>query len=361
MITMEDRIKKIQEKLRGKNIDAFLVSTASNIFYLTGLKGILDEREFLLIVLKDGFELIVPEMYGKEAKGRSPSLVMAKERGGLFAAAIDGFRNYQNIGFEREDLKYGEYLALFNNLKGKNIVPVSKFIEDSRKIKSEEEINLIKKAVEIGDKTFDTILKIIKPGLSEKYIQRKIIEIMEDFGTEGSAFPPIVASGSDSAEPHHHASNKKIEEGEILLLDIGARYKGYCSDLSRTLFIGKAGPRLKKIYELVLETQLAAMKKCKPGYPIKNLYNDAVFNFAKQGEEKRFIHSLGHGLGIETHEPPNVGPAAEGVFEKGMVITIEPGLYYDNFGGVRIEDLCLIGEKCEVLSKAPKKLIEIRR
>lgn len=357
----EERIKKIQEKLREKNIDAFLVSNASNIFYLTGLKGILDEREFLLTISPNGFEIIVPEMCVSEAKrGGLPSRILrVKIREGLFSAAIDGLKNYQNIGFEKEDLKYGEYLFLFNNLKGKNITPVSKFVEDSRKIKSEEEINLIKRAIKIGDKTFDTILKIIKPGLSEKYIQRKIIEIMEDLGADGPAFSPIVASGAGSAEPHHHASNKKIKKGEILLLDIGARYKGYCSDLSRTLFVGKASPRFKKIYELILETQLAAIKKCRPGYPIKNLYHDAVLNFKKQGQEKKFIHCLGHGLGIDEHESPNIGPVTEDVFEKGMIITIEPGLYYEDLGGVRIEDLCLVGEKCEVLSKTPKKLMEI--
>lgn len=355
----EKRIEKIQERLREENLDAFLVSNPSNIFYLTGLKGILEEREFLLLILKDGFEIIVPEMYGGEAKRKSHNLLMTKERGGLFAAAVEGLKGRKNIGFEKDDLKYGEYENLKKNLKDGKLFPASRHVESLRKIKDKEEIEPIKKAVKITDKTFHLILKTIKPGLTEKFIQRKLIETMQGFGADGPAFLPIVASGKESSEPHHLALNKKIKNGEILLIDFGAKYKGYCSDLSRTLFIGKAPQKFKKIYNLVFETQKTAIKNCRKGYPIKNLYQDAVLNFREHKEEKKFIHNLGHGVGIDAHEFPPLGSFTEGVLEKGMVITIEPGLYYKNFGGVRIEDLCLVGEKCKTLSKATKKLIEI--
>ncbi|MBU4481099.1 Xaa-Pro peptidase family protein, partial [Patescibacteria group bacterium] len=343
----EKRLEKIQEKLKKENLDAFLVSNPSNIFYLTGLRGELKEREFLLNISRDGWKIIVPEMYSLEVKRKTANFSATKERGGLFDKAIEGLKNYKRIGFEKNDLKYGEYENLSRNLSSGKLFPISGFCEDLRKIKDKEEIGLIKKAVEIADKTFYTTLKIIKPGLSEKFIQRKLIEIMEDLGAEGPAFLPIIASGKGSAEPHHWASNKKIKKGEILLIDMGAKYKGYCSDLTRTIFVGKAPQRFKKIYNLVLETQKMAIKNCKPGYPIKKLYQDAVLNFKKHKEEKNFIHNLGHGVGIDAHEFPPLGPSTEGVFKQGMVITIEPGLYYKNFGGVRIEDLCLIGKKCE--------------
>lgn len=354
------RLDKIQEKLKGENLDAFLISNPFNIFYLTGLRGILKEREFLLLISQDGFEIIVPEMYKMEAGKKNPNLLMTKEKGGLFLKAIEGLKNFRDIGFEKEDLKYGEYENLRKNLKEQKLFPISRFIEKLRRIKSKEEIKLIKKAVEIGDKTFYSILKIIKPGLTEKFIQRKIVEMVEDFGAEGPAFLPIVASGKGSAEPHHLALNKKIKKGEILLLDFGVKYKGYCSDFSRTIFIGKVPPKFKKIYNIVLETQEMAIKKCRHGYPVKNLYQDAVLNFRKYKEEKNFIHNLGHGVGIDAHESPSIGPGAEGKFEKGMTITIEPGLYYENFGGVRIEDLCLIAQGCQILSQATKELIEIK-
>lgn len=357
---MEKRLKKIRERLEEENLDAFLVSNPSNIFYLTGWRGILKEREFLLLISQDGFEIIVPEMYVSEAKKKDTNFAATKEREGLFLKAIEGLKNFKNIGFEKDDLKYGEYENLKKNLKDGKPFPVSGFTEDLRKIKNKEEIKLIKKAVKIGDKTFYSILKIIKPGLTEKFIQRKIIEIMDDFGSESPAFLPIVAGGKGSSEPHHLASNKKIKKGEILLLDFGVRHGGYCSDFSRTIFIGKAPQRFKKIYNLILETQETAIKKCRPGYLIKNLYQDAVLNFRKYKEEKNFIHNLGHGVGIDAHESPSIGPGTEGTFEKGMTITIEPGLYYENFGGVRIEDLCLINQGCQILSQATKELIEIK-
>ncbi len=355
----EKRIKKIQERLRAEKLDAFLISSPSNIFYLTGLKGILAEREFLLLVFKNRWEVIIPEMYALEVKRRTAKFSATKERGGLFLKALEGLRNCKRIGFERNDLKYGEYECLMKNLRNEKLFSISGFCESLRKIKNKEEIKLIKRAVEIGAQTFYTTLKIIKPGLTEKFIQRKIIEIMEDLGADDSAFLPIVASGEGSAEPHHLAMNKEIKKGDILLLDFGAKYKGYCSDLTRTLFIGKAPRKFKKIYNIVLETQQEAIKKCKPGCSIRKLYQDAVLNFKSYKEEKNFLHNLGHGVGIDTHEFPALGPAAMGVFEAGMAITIEPGLYHKNFGGVRIEDLCLVGKKCEVLSGATRKLIEI--
>ncbi|MDI6591966.1 MAG: Xaa-Pro peptidase family protein [Patescibacteria group bacterium] len=355
---MKKRIERIQERLKEESLDAFLVSNPSNIFYLTEFKGILGEREFLLIISKEGWKLILPRMYSARAPQRNSRIT--KEREGLFSKAIEGLKDFRKIGFEENDLKYGEYEKLKRGLKGKELFPRSGFCEELREIKSRREMNLIKKATKITDQTFFSILKMIKPGLAEKWLQRKIIEIMEDFGAEGPAFLPIIASGPGSAEPHHLASNKKIKKGEILLLDFGAKYKGYCSDFTRTIYIGKANQKFKKLYNIVLETQKLAIKKCRAGYSIKKLYQEAVSNFKKYKEDKHFIHGLGHGVGIDAHEFPGIGINSKGRFENGMVFTIEPGLYHKNFGGIRIEDLCLIDRGCKVLSKATKKLIEIK-
>lgn len=357
------RIKKVQDKLKEKNIGAFLISNPSNIFYLGGFNGIFaNEREFLLVVSINDFKVITSGIYQQEVKRKIPKedFVITKERSGLFGEAIKTLKKYQKIGFEKEDLKYNEYDFLKKNLKGKKIIPISMLVEDFRKIKDKGEIKIIKKAAEITDRTFEKILKIIKPGLTEKFIQRKIIEIMEKLGGEGLSFEPIVASGKGSAEPHYLASNKKIKSGEILLIDMGAKYKGYCSDFTRTVFIGKASQRFKKLYSIVLEVQEERIKNAKVGYSVKKLYQDSVLNFKKYKEDKYFVHGLGHGIGIDEHEFPGIGINGEGKFENGMVFTIEPGLYHKNFGGIRIEDLCLMNENCEVLSKFPKKLIEIK-
>ena len=168
-----------------------------------------------------------------------------------------------------------------------------------------------------------------------------------------------MASGRASAEPHYRPLNKKIRSGEILLIDMGARYKGYCSDFTRTVFIGKPTQRFKKLYSIVLETQKKAIKKCRVGYPVKRLYEDCGLNFKKYKEDKYFVHSLGHGVGIDIHEFPHIGINSKERFKNGMVFTIEPGLYHKNLGGIRIEDLCVMDKNCEVLSKASKKLIEV--
>ncbi len=354
------KIKKIWNRLNEKNIDAILITNPSNIFYLTDLRGAcMGEREFLIIVSKNDFKIITSGIYRLEIKKRIPegNFIIA-ERNSLFKEATRILEKYKKIGFEKEDLKYGEYEYLKKYLKGK-LIPNAGFVEDLRKIKDREEIERIKKAATITDKTFYSILKIIKPGLTEKYIQRKIIEIMEDFGAEGVSFEPIVASGKNSAEIHHQTSNKKIKNNEILLIDMGARYKGYCSDFTRTVFIGRATQKIKKLYNLVLETQERAIKNCKVNGEIKKLYEDAVLNFKKYKEDKYFTHSLGHGVGINIHEFPNLGSIDQGNFKNKMVFTIEPGLYHKNFGGIRIEDLCLMDKKCKILSKATKKLIEI--
>ena len=358
----KSRIKKVQDKLKEKNIGAFLITNLSNIFYLTGLKECPgDDKVFLMVVSKNNFRVIVPQLYQSEAERAiaKKNVVILKGKSSLFKEALKILKKYHKIGFEKEDLKYSEYDALKKNLKGKKLIPVSKFIEDFRKIKDREEIKRIKKAAEITDKTFYRILKIIKPGLTEKFIQRKIIEIIENLGAERVAFEPVVSSGKGSAEPHYLASNKKIKNNDILLIDMGVRYEGYDSDFTRTVFVGKASQRFKKLYNIVLETQKMAIKKCKVGYPIKKLYQDSVSSFEKYKEDKYFIHSLGHGVGVDIHEFPIIGIKDQGKFENGMVFAIEPGLYHKNFGGIRIEDLCLMNGSCEALSKFPKKIIEI--
>lgn len=369
ILSMEtERIKKVQQAIKEQNIDAFLVSASSNIFYLTGLKGLDIEKEFLMIIFQKDFKFISPRLYEVESKELIPkrNLKIVEERENLFSEAIKilnlvSSKEKRKFGFEKEDLKYSEYEIIEKNFKGTTLNPLSRLVEKLREIKSRDEILKIKKAVEIADKTFSKIIKIIKQGLTEKYIQRKIIEIMENFGAEGSLFEPIIASGKGSAMPHYKTSNKKIKNNEILLIDMGAKYKGYCSDVTRTVFVGRAPEKFKKLYRILLETQEMAIKECKEGMKVNALHSFAVSNLHKNnGLDKYFTHNLGHGVGIDIHESPIVSKDGKGLFKRGMVFTIEPGIYIKGWGGIRIEDLCLMGDKCEVLSKSTKKLIEIK-
>jgi len=284
-----------------------------------------------------------------------------KERGtGLLESAVNILKKSKKIGFERDDLKYGEYEFLKKNLKNEKLFPVSGLIENFRANKKQEEISKIKKAVKITDQTFKRILKIIKPGLTEKYLAWKIIDIMRDFGgDEVPAFAPIVAAGKNSAEIHHFPSNKKIKKGEMILFDMGAKYKGYCADLSRTIFLGKASQKFKTLYHIILTAQEKAIKEIKTGFLAKDCFEIVLNDFKKRKKENFFLHGLGHGVGVAIHEAPSLSGASKDQLNKGMIFTIEPGLYEKGFGGIRIEDVCLLQDKLKVLSQSPKKLMEI--
>jgi Xaa-Pro aminopeptidase len=264
------------------------------------------------------------------------------------------------IAFERDDLPFASYEKYKKTLRGKKLIPLSGSIETARGIKNNEEIKLVKKAASITDKTFSELLKLIKPGVSELLLKQKTSEIMNDLGATGIAFDHVIASGKNSADPHYGGSNKKIKAGEMVVIDIGARYKNYDADMTRMVFVGKATEKYKKLYQIVLETQENGLKDCKIGASASQIFNNAVENLKNYGENKYFTHGLGHGVGINIHELPSLSPNSPDRLENGMVFTIEPGIYHPGWGGIRIEDLCLLqNNKCVILSKTPKNLIEI--
>jgi len=317
----------------------------------------------LLIVYKDKWRLVSSIFY----KSRIENAIAAKnqlwlKRGDSIAAfAAKQLANCRAIGFEREDLSFARYEIFKKSLRGKKLIPISGAAEQFRQIKDESEIKLIKKAARITDKNFAALLKLIKPGITELFLKRKILEMMQDMGAQKCSFDPIVASGKNSADPHYEGSNKKIKAGEMVVIDIGARYKNYDADMTRMVFVGKAPTKYKNLYSLVLQTQQKAIAECKAGASPVQIFENAVNNFAAAGEDEFFTHGLGHGVGIDIHELPNLSPAGIGKFDNGMVFTVEPGLYHPGWGGIRIEDLCRMKNgKAEILSRTPKNLIEIQ-
>jgi len=358
---MFEKIAELQDALGREKLDALVITNAANIFYLTSLGDTINQRGFFLIIFKEGFKLVTSIFYQFKVEGKIPdeNLVIVQRGSSCFQRVLDEVKKFERIGFEKEDLSYNEYELLKKNLGEKKMVLCDELVERIREIKTAEEIEKIGQAAAITDKAFCEILDAIKPGVTEMQIKRKIVEIMEDSGADGVAFEPIVASGRGSADPHYRYSRDRIEVGEMVLLDIGAKYQGYCADLSRTVFIGKAPERFKKLYDIVLETQGLAIAQCREGTAIKESSLAAIENFKKYGEEEFFIHSLGHGVGVEVHDFPFISPKNENKFKNGMVFAIEPGLYHGDFGGIRIEDLCLIDGDCRLLSKAPKNIIEL--
>ena len=229
-----------------------------------------------------------------------------------------------------------------------------------RKVKDEQEIAAIREAIKITDHAFNTIIEKIKPGTAEEDIAVELEFLLRKLGASGKSFDFIIASGWRSALPHGVATEKRIAKNEFIVLDFGAIYKRYCSDLTRTVFVGEPSAKHVEIYNIVLEAQLAAIDRLKPGMSGKEVDSIARDIIKKKGYGDYFGHGLGHSVGLEIHEEPRLSPREEKIIEPGMIITVEPGIYIPNWGGVRIEDIVLVTKNgVEVLTQAQKQFIII--
>lgn len=336
--------------LKKKNLDALYVTDPLNIFYLTGFKGVSEtEREATVIITEDHKHLIVPKLYeqeGKQCERDDVKLWVLVGKGNFSETVKEILGSVKSLGFEADHMKYSEYEQLSKKLKIK-LVPTSSFLENVRIIKTAAEIEKTKQAAKLTNQVFSFIKDTDKQGMTERELVRKIKDYIFDLGVDIS-FDPIVAFGKNSALPHFVPSTDKIGEG-ILLVDLGVKYKGYCGDMTRTYYLGKPNQRYKDLYELVQKANREVIKAIKPG-----VTEDDLWGICEQvlGEDiKNMPHTLGHGIGLGVHENPRIYKDGNRKLESGMVITIEPGLYYPGWGGVRIEDYVLVTEKgCEVLS-----------
>ena len=359
---MEEKIKKLQKFIKSQNLDAIIVTNPVNIFYLTNINNFDSEKGFLLLVLQNKWRLISSLFYQNriQAVTKNSNIIYVPRNESISEYALKEIGNTKIIGFEKNDLSYYRYEIFKKLLKGKKLIPISNAIEQLRQIKTNEELALIKIAASITDTTMAQIIKLIKPGVTEFFLKRKVLEIIQDLGGQSCSFDPIIASGKFSADPHYEGSNKKIKNGEMVVIDMGARYKNYDADLTRTVFVGKATPKFKQMYQAVFDIQQKALNDCKIGITGKEIYDNTVNRFKQINQDQYFTHGLGHGVGIDIHELPNLNAAGIEKLTNNMVFTVEPGLYYPNYGGVRIEDLCaMIDNKLLILSQASKNLIEI--
>lgn len=246
-------------------------------------------------------------------------------------------------------------------MPGIELVPLSDFMLDLRAVKDEGELELLAAAAAIADKAFDHILGFLKPGISERRVALELQRYMEDLGASGPSFETIVASGVRSSMPHGVASEKLLEEGDFITMDFGCVYKGYCSDITRTVVLGTASPRQREIYGIVLEAQLAGVEGIRAG--ISGRQADALARdiIAAKGYGEQFGHGMGHGVGLAIHESPRAAVGSKDIFVENNIITVEPGIYIPDWGGVRIEDMLVVKEGCSRnLTSSPKELIEIK-
>jgi Xaa-Pro aminopeptidase len=353
---MKNRIDKLQEKLREKNIEAFLVTKRENVRYLSRFTGTAGK---LLITQSDNI-FITDFRYLDQAADQTDGCVIEE----ISSNFIDGFsellkrKNIKNLSFESQDMNFKMYQKFKEKLDVDSLNPVESLVEELRMIKDQAEIEKIKKAVEIADQGFKFLTNFIKPGKSEKEVALELEFFMKRQGGEANAFDFIVASGKRGALPHGVASEKKIEIGDLVTIDFGTVYQGYHSDITRTLAVGEPSDTLRDIYELVLTAQEKVIAEIKAGMDCFDADKIARDFISEAGYKDNFGHGLGHGVGLEIHEAPRLSYTSEAVLKAGMVVTDEPGIYISGLGGVRIEDDLLITESgCEVLNSAPKELI----
>lgn len=361
-----ERISALQHKLKEKNFDALLVTTPTNIRYLSNFFGISDsERESVLFVTQTQAFLFVPRMYADHAKQTVSKdvQIISELPKGLFGSFVEYAKPDWNICCESKNMTLAEH-AHIQKGTGIKLAHSSGLVEELRFIKSEDEIKSLTQASKITDKTFTHIVEFIQKNLDVGITEHDVIEELRRYSTllssEKFGFDPIVAVGPGSAEPHYISQNRKLERGQALLIDMGFVVNGYTSDFTRTMFLGKATEKFKHIYNLVLESQLKSIAAAKPGVNTKDLHEVSAKPFREANKEELYLHSLGHGVGLDIHEAPGISPRTDTVLEPGMVITIEPGLYLSNQFGVRIEDLAVVREDgLELLTNSSKELIEV--
>lgn len=356
---MDKRRKKLQGILKEKGLDGFIVTTPVNIFYLTGFRGFSPSEREAILIFGPRATLITARLYQNEAnllKNPSLKISIATERNRMNDLIKKLLTNIKRVGFEEGDMKFSEHKKFKKELKGAKFVPSKNLVEEMRAVKSNDEIAKIQKAQIISQKAFEKILPLIKPGMSEQEIAEMLASILKSLGSQGLAFDSIIASGPNSALPHYFTGKRKVKAGDVLLFDFGSKYKNYCADLSRTVFLGKTKVQQAQIWHHVKKAQTDAIAQIQGEMKSEDAFAIVHRYFRKHKLDKHFLHSLGHGIGLEVHEKPHVGPPVQtrfGMsrqtgFEKneilaeGMVFSIEPGLYFDNWGGVRIEDLVTI-------------------
>jgi Xaa-Pro aminopeptidase len=350
------RLQKLRTSIAEKELDALLISQPENLRYLTGFTG----SGWLLISGRNAI-LVLDFLYVEQAKVESPGfeIIQIKQELHDWLPSLVFDLGWHKLGFEANLISYDGYHKLSEAIKTKQInlelVPTTGIVEQLRSVKEPEELRYITKAVELADVAFEQAKAIIRPGITEKEIAWEIEKNLRQKGSEGIPFDIIVASGPNAALPHARPTEKAIRSGEPVLIDMGARISGYCSDLSRTLFLGKADKTFNEIYNIVLKAQTTAMEGIKSGMDASQADQLARSVIEQAGYGDAFGHGLGHGVGLAVHEFPRLGRNSSDSLSNGIVFTIEPGIYLGGQGGVRIEDMVVLENgKTRVLTMASK-------
>ena len=352
---MNSKLQWLRNTMASLDLQGLIISNPVNIKYLTNI----DAEGVLLLTRKDNIYITD----GRYVEQVHSILTLFDEIivYNFSDLSQDDYENFfmfcENVGFEENYVTYAKYKELIRKYKINNLVETEHIIEKQRMIKDEEEISNLQKACEITDNCFNYLLTYIRPGMTEKQIADEIEEYYKR-RTDGLAFDTIVASGENTSKPHAVPTDRKILENDIITIDMGCRVNGYCSDMTRTIFVGSVPDYIKPVYDLVLKNQVQTIEQMKDGVSTRLLNKMVENDFKLNGYD--LIHSLGHGVGLDIHEAPYVSYRSDAQLKENMVVTDEPGIYIPGKFGVRIEDTVQITKfGCISLTKSEKNYIVI--
>ena len=352
---MNSKLQWLRNTMSSLNLQGLIISNPINVKYLTNI----DAEGVLLLTRKDNIYITD----GRYIEQVHSILTLYDEIivYDIHDVSKEDYENFfmfcENVGFEEHYVTYADYKELIRKYKINNLVETEHIIEKQRMIKDNDEISNLEKACEITDNCFSYILDYIKPGMTEKQIADEIEEYYKS-RTDGLAFETIVASGENTSKPHAVPTQRKIQEKDIITIDMGCKVNGYCSDMTRTFFVGKVPEEAKKVYDLVLKNQRQTIEEMKDGVSTRVLTKMVENDFQFNGYS--LIHSLGHGVGMEIHEAPYINMRSDVSLKENMVVTNEPGIYIPGKFGIRIEDTIQITKfGCISLTKSEKNYIII--
>jgi len=345
------RFKKFLRLMDEQGVDAFLTTSDANIRYLADIPS----RDSVLFIHGNKPVYLTDSRYSEEARLWLPKFFVLKEIKGSSIKAISDIctaSGTKRLGFESSHITYAYYRKLLKEIKGRTkLIPLNNLIEDLRSVKTEEEIKRIRKATAIALQAMRIIKPLIVPGKKEIEIAAELERILRIEGSAISAFDIIVASGPNSSYPHHLTGERRIRNNEPVLIDIGADFQGYKSDLTRVFFLGKMSPLINRIYNVVLNAQQKAINLIKPGAITSDIDSAARTYIKSEGFGGFFSHSLGHGVGLQVHEQPRLAQNTDTILQQGMVFTVEPAVYLAGKVGIRIEDMAVVTrEGAQVIS-----------
>ena len=349
---MNPRLNVLRDSLKEQNLFAMIITSYENYRYFSGFTG---SNCTLIITDRDAI-LITDGRYTEQAKLQSPDFEIISKQGTLTSLVAEVLSTAcgKSVGYETmkmSDYTLGKFKEALPDVKWH---PIPNFALANRSLKDPSEIEHIRKAVAVADDALHLLIPQIKEGMTEREIAALLEYNMAKLGSEKCAFDTIVASGVRSSMPHASPTDKKIKNGDLITLDFGACVNGYMSDITRTLWLGEPSDDLKKIYFAVKDVQAACVRKIRPGVSAKEIDAYQRAEFEKLNLSQYICHSLGHGVGLEIHEAPTLSRLSDEILKPGMVVTVEPGLYVPNLGGVRIEDTVLVTEDgFEVLTQSP--------